>query len=109
MNDDRQRAREATREWVRATTGILSAFKEAMEETIQDILERGDLAPERAREAVRQTMSRAQQAVEETRVRLDFATRQEVAELRDQVDELRRRIEMLEPGGEAGGIPIDDT
>src|SRR5690625_4073360 len=110
MGDERERARDAAREWVRATTGILSAFKEAIDETIDEMRERGDLAPERAKEAVRKTMRKAQEAVGETRERLDFVPRREFEALQEEVAELRRRLSELE--GRAGGedtaeIPVD--
>lgn len=107
MSDDRQRAREATREWIRATTGILAAFKEAIEETIEELRERGDLTPERAKEAVRTTMHRAQQAMEETKERFDLVPRREFEQLRSEVAELRRRVAALE--GPSHQIPIEDV
>ncbi|MFS8637399.1 MAG: hypothetical protein FWJ74_04890 [Gemmatimonadota bacterium] len=107
MKDDWQQAREATREWIRATTGILAAFKEAIEETIEEIRERGDLSPERAKEAVRSTMDRAQRAFEETRERFDFVPRREFEALRDRVAALEKRIAELEGGGGARTIPVD--
>src|SRR5690625_6167184 len=63
--------------------------------------ERGDLAPERAKEAVRKTMRKAQEAVGETRERLDFVPRREFEALQEEVAELRRRLSELE--GRAGG------
>lgn len=110
MADDRERARTAAKEWVRATTGILSAFKEAIEETIDEMRERGEVAPERAKEAVKSTMRRAQQAVDETRERLDFVPRREFDELHSELLDLKRRVESLEREGQGGGareIPID--
>lgn len=76
--------------------GVLSAFKEALEETIHDARERGDLSAERAREVVQQAMSRAREAAGEARERLDFATQQDFEELSQRVDELRVRLENLE-------------
>lgn len=108
MAEERQRAREATKEWIRATTGILSAFKEAIEETIEEIRERGDLSPERAKEAVRTTMDRAQRAFEETRERFDFVPRREFEALRDRVAALEKRIAELETGGGPRTIPVDE-
>lgn len=107
MADDRDRTRDAAREWVRATTGILSAFKEAIEETIDDMRERGEVAPDRAKETVRSTMRRAQKKVDETRERFDFAPRRELEDLRAEVAELRRRVADLEGRGGSGEIPVE--
>ena len=108
MTDDRQRAREATREWIRATTGILAAFADAIEETIEEMRERGDLSPERAKQAVRSTVERAKEAVGETRERLDFVPRREFDALRTRVDELERRLSELDGRGAARTIPVED-
>lgn len=107
MAEERRRAREATREWIQATTGILAAFKEAIEETIDELRERGDLSPDRAKEAVRQTMYRAQQTMEEARERLDFVPRREFDEIRMQVAELKRRVAALEGEAPRGEIPVE--
>ena len=108
MADDRQRAREATREWIRATTGILAAFKEAIEETIDELRERGDLSPERAKEAVRTTMDRAQQAMAETRERIDFVPRREFDALRSRLDDIERRVAQLEGRSPSRTRPVED-
>lgn len=117
---------DEVREGIRAGLGILSALKDAIEETVDDMLQRGELSQERAREAVRTTMERAQAAVEDARVRLDFVPRREYDELAEDVRELRRRVERLEaaahehagprgpegPTGPAGGagpdIPVSE-
>lgn len=108
MTDDKQRPREAAREWVRATTGILAAFKDAIEETIEDLKERGDLSPDRAKAAMKTTMDRAQRAVEDTRERFDFVARRDFDDLHREVAELRRRVAALEGRGPGGGFPIDE-
>ncbi|HZD04388.1 MAG TPA: hypothetical protein VE173_05710, partial [Longimicrobiales bacterium] len=50
----------------------------------------------RARELVHGAMSRAREAAGEARERLDFATRQELDQLTELVQELRVRLENLE-------------
>lgn len=84
---------DAFREGVRAVTGILGAFKDAIEQTFNDLSERGDIAPERARDAARDAMKRAQEAVEEMRGRLEFVPRREFDTLRAEVAELRTQVE----------------
>ena len=81
---------------IRQGLGVLSALKDALEETIREARERGDLAPERAKEAVRSAMAKAQQAAGEARERFDFVPRAEYDRLREQVEEVRVRLENLE-------------
>lgn len=131
---DRQRGNvgDEVREGIRAGIGILSALKDAIEETVQDMTNRGELSQERAREAVRTTMDRAQEAFEEARWRLDFVPRREFEALKAEVADLRSRIARHEtsphapeggaagPGGAAqepgssagassGDIPVSDV
>lgn len=95
MTEDRKRPDpgDAFREGVRAVTGILGALRDAVEQTFDDLKERGDITPERAKEAARDTMKRAHDAVEEVRERLEFVPRREFDALRDEVAELRRLVE----------------
>ena len=76
--------------------GVLSALKDAIEEAINDARERGDLTPERAREAVRSAMGRVQEAAGDARERLDFVSRKDFDQLKDQLAELKVRLENLE-------------
>ena len=94
-----------TREGFRAWLGVLDAFKEAIEETIEEVRQRGAPSPERAREAMRSTMKRAQAAMGEARERLDLVPRREFDALREEVAELRRRVSDLEGGSRQ--IPVE--
>lgn len=104
MAEDQGRNRSSmgdeVREGIRAGLGILSALKDAIEETVQDMMDRGELSPERAREAVRTTMDRAQNAFEDARTRLDFVPRREFEALRAEVAALTGRLDrhMAESG-----------
>jgi polyhydroxyalkanoate synthesis regulator phasin len=94
MTDDRKREPgEPFRDGVRAVTGILGALKDAIEETFDDLRERGDISPERAREAARSTMRKAQEAMDDVRDRVDFVSRREYDELRAEVAALRAQLE----------------
>lgn len=84
------------RDGVRQGLGVLSAFKEALEETIQEARQRGELSSDRAREVVRGAMARAKEAAGEARERLDAPSQEEFDRLRGKVDELRVRLENLE-------------
>jgi polyhydroxyalkanoate synthesis regulator phasin len=76
--------------------GILSTLREALDEVINEARDKGGMNAERAREAMKVAMNRARVAAEEARERLDFATEQDVQELRDAVAELKVRLENLE-------------
>ena len=76
--------------------GVLSALKDALEEAITEARERGDLSPERAKEAVRSAMSRVQEAAGEARERFDVVSRKEFDQLSARFDELKVRLENLE-------------
>lgn len=92
MEEDRQRPREGFSAWM----GVLDAFREAVEETVQEMVDRTDMGPEKAREAVRETMRRAQTAFEDARERVDFVPRREFDALSAEVDALRLRLEAHE-------------
>lgn len=83
---------------IRTGLGVLNAFKDAVEETLQEAVDRGDLSPERARRAMRDTAQRLQGALEDTRERLEFVSRREHDELRAELALLRERVERLESG-----------
>lgn len=84
---------EGFREGVRAVFGVMGALKDAIEDTFQDLLDQGELSPERAREAARSTVKKAQETVDDMRGRLDFVSRREFDALREEVAELRRLVE----------------
>lgn len=103
MSEDEKReqegqrsARETFGEGVRAGIGILTGFKEAIEETINEARERGDLSPERAKEIARTAIRRAQDAADDARERFDLVPRKEFEALREEVRELADRVGALE-------------
>jgi polyhydroxyalkanoate synthesis regulator phasin len=91
---------DAFRDGVRAVTGILGAFKDAIEQTFNDLSEHGDISPERARDAARDAMRRAQDSMDEMRGRLEFVPRREFDTLKAEVAQLRAQIE----GHTAAGV-----
>jgi len=93
MNDERKGRKEGFTDGVKQGLGVLSAFKEAIEETINEARERGDLSPERAREAMRAALDRAQEFAGGARERIDLVTRKEFEALKERVEELRARLD----------------
>ena len=98
MSEEQQPPRMGIGQGIRQGIGVLTAFKEAIEETIQEAVDRGDLRPERAKEALSTALGRAQEAVGDVRERLEWASHRELEELRAEVAELRQRLGLLEGG-----------
>lgn len=106
----RKKPREKVSDGIRQGIGVLSAFKDALEETIQEARDRGDLSTDRAKEVMKSALQKAQSAAGNARERFDFVTQSELEDLESQVADLRTRVERLErrPGtsesmGEGGG------
>jgi polyhydroxyalkanoate synthesis regulator phasin len=81
---------------IRQGIGVLSALKDALEETIQEARERGDLSTERAREVLKEALATAQSAAGEARGRLDFAQQGDLEALASAVESIGRRVAVLE-------------
>lgn len=102
----KESAGDAFREGVRSVAGVLGAVVETLEQTFADLRDSNDLSPERAREAARSTVRKAQDTVEELRDRLDFVGRREFDELRAEVQALRAAVDAL--GGPPAGTQPDE-
>jgi polyhydroxyalkanoate synthesis regulator phasin len=85
-------------EGIRSGIGVLTAFKEAIEESIQEANARGDLSPDRAKQFLGDALHRAQDAVGEVREKLEWVPRKEFEALQAEVAELRRRLDGLDGG-----------
>ena len=90
-------------EGIRNGLGVLTAFKEAIEESIQEASARGDLSPDRAKQFMGDALHRVQETVVDVRDRLDVVPRKEFDALQAEVAELRRRLDALEG---RGGTPV---
>ena len=99
----KQGAKERVSEGIRQGIGVLSAFKEALEETIQEARDRGDLSADRAKQVMKDALDRAQAAAGDAKERLDFVHQGEFDALRAEVQALRERVEALEVGRQGGG------
>jgi len=105
MTEDSKSAREKVSEGIRQGIGVLSAFRDALEETINEAKERGDLSPDRAKQVMTDALHKAQEAAGGARERLDFVTQTEFDALQAEVERLRARVEFLEQG--SGPDPDD--
>ena len=104
MSDEQRRPRDPAdgfREAVRSISGVLGALKDSLEATFEELREKGEFTPDRAREAASATFRKAQDAVDDVRDRLDFVTRREFDQLRMEVYELRARMDAFEGGSAA--------
>lgn len=81
---------------IRNVNAVLSAFKEAVEESFNEARDRGDLSTERARELVQGALSRAREAAGEAKERLDFVSHRDFEDLTARVEELRVKLDDLE-------------
>ncbi|HET7230570.1 MAG TPA: hypothetical protein VFJ16_11245 [Longimicrobium sp.] len=99
MSDEQPKGRTSIGEGLRASIGILAAFKDAIEETIEEAVQKNDLNPDRAKTALSGALDRAQGVFEEVRERVDVVPRREFDALKAEVDELRRRLDRLDGGG----------
>jgi len=106
MAEEKKSARAKVSDGIRQGIGVLSAFKDALEETINEARERGDLSTDRAKDAMKGALHRAQEAAEGARERLDFVNQKEFDGLRAMVDDVKERVAALEKrwrGGDAAG------
>ncbi len=81
---------------IRQGMSMLSAMKDAIEETLSEARERGDLTPERAQEVMRSTLEKAQARAGEAREAFDFVKQKDFDGLKGVVDELKERVKGVE-------------
>jgi polyhydroxyalkanoate synthesis regulator phasin len=96
MAEEKKSAKAKVSDGIRQGIGVLSAFKDALEETINEARERGDLSTDRAKEVMKTALHRAQEAAEGARERLDFVNQKEFDSLREVVDDVKERLATLE-------------
>ena len=105
---DKKSARQKVGDGIRDGIGVLAAFKEALEETIKEAHDRGDLSAERAKEVMKGALDRAQTAASGAKERLDFVHQSELDALEASVEALRGRVTALEEkvfGADSGSPP----
>jgi polyhydroxyalkanoate synthesis regulator phasin len=99
MTDDKKSTKDKVSDGIKQGIGVLSAFKDALEETISEARERGDLSPERAKDVMRSALTKAQEAAGEARERLDFVSQKEFDALAQRVAALEEKLRDAEGGG----------
>ncbi len=87
---------ERVSDGIKQGMSVLNAMKDAIEETIKEAKERGDLSQERAKEVMKSGLAKAQQGMESAREALDFVSQNEFEGLRTKVDELKDRVRNIE-------------
>ena len=95
-SQERRGTRRRMSDGIKQGIGVLSAFKEAIEETIQDARDRGDLSTDRAKGVMKDALGRAQAAASGAREKLDFVNQAELTALRAELAALKNRLEVLE-------------
>ena len=96
--DQDRTARERVSDGFNRGLGVLSAFKEALEQTINEARERGDLSVDRARDAMKTAMGKAREATSDARERFDFVSAAEFDELAARVKALEERLKQSGTG-----------
>jgi len=106
---DAKSAREKVSSGIRDGLGMLSAFKDALEETLQEARDRGDLSADKAKEVMKDALGKAQNAAGDARDRLDLVSQKEFDGLSAVVDSIRDRVSALEehfrPAADGEGDP----
>jgi len=81
---------------IRQGLGMLAAMKDAIEETLKEAKEHGNLTPERAKDVMRSTLEKAQEKAGEARDALDFVKQKEFEALKELVERLDARVADIE-------------
>lgn len=89
-------AREALEDRLKQGIGMLGAMRDAIEDTIREAKERGDLSPDRAKEVMRSALNKAQEKAGEAKDALDLVKQKEFDVLRERVDDLKSRLTRVE-------------
>jgi polyhydroxyalkanoate synthesis regulator phasin len=95
-DEKKKSARAKVSGGIRQGIGVLSAVKDALEETINEARERGDLSTDRAREVMKTALHKAHEAAEGAKERLDLVNQKEFDALREVVDDIKTRVSDLE-------------
>ena len=100
--------RDKVSDGIKQGMGVLNAMKDAIEETIKEAKERGDLSQERAKEVMKTSLEKAQQRMDSAREAFDFVSQNEFEGLRTKVDELKDRVLNIERKVDVGSDDADE-
>lgn len=106
--DSSKTPRDKVSDGIKQGMGVLNAMKDAIEETIKDAKERGDLSQERAKEVMKSGLEKAQQRVDSAREAFDFVSQNEFEGLRTKVDEIKDRVLNIERKVDVGSDDADE-
>ena len=96
MTEEKKSAKDKVSDGIKQGIGVLSAFKEALEETIQEAKEKGDLSTERAKDVLKDALEKAQSAAGDAKDRLDLVSQKEFDGLQGVVETIEDRVAALE-------------
>ena len=96
MSEDKKTTRGKVSDGIKQGIGVLSAFKDALEETIQEAKDRGDISTDRAKEVMKTALHKAQEAAGEAKDRLDLVTQKDFDGLKEAVEAITERVSALE-------------
>ena len=105
MTEDKKTTRGKVSDGIKQGIGVLSAFKDALEETIQEAKDRGDLSTDRAKEVMKSALHKAQEAAGEAKERLDLVTQREFDGLKEAVEVIKEKVDHLEASLRGEGRP----
>ncbi len=95
-DEDGKGKREAIEDRLKQGLGMLGAMRDAIEDTIREAKDRGDLSPDRAKEVMRSALNKAQEKAGEAKDALDLVKQKEFDTLKERVEELRARMTRVE-------------
>ena len=96
MTEEKKPKKEGISGGIKQGLGVLSAFKDAIEETISEARDRGDLSTDRAKEIMKGALDKAQEAAGEARERLESVTQEDFEGVKEVVGDLKDRVQDLE-------------
>lgn len=108
-NEESRSAREKVSDGIKQGIGVLSAFRDALEETITEARERGDLSSDRAKDVMKGALHKAQEAAEGARERLDLVAQKDFDSLGAAVEAVRERVSALEARVMGKEAPTEDA